>query len=119
MMRMNLIIILVAAFGLFFLFAACVRTIRKLTQPITEFSVVALNMAKGNFKARLPEVKTQDEIRKLHDSFEYMQKSITSYITELKSTTIQNERFESELNIARKIQMGMVPQEFRSAPTAT
>lgn len=116
MMRMNLIIILVAAFGLFFLFAACVRTIRKLTQPITEFSVVALNMAKGNFKARLPEVKTQDEIRKLHDSFEYMQKSITSYITELKSTTIQNERFESELNIARKIQMGMVPQEFPERP---
>ncbi len=111
-LRMNLIIIIVSAFGLFLLFIFCFRIVRMLTQPITEFSVAALNMAKGNFQARLPQINTQDEMRQLYDSFRYMQRSITHYISELRTTTAENERFESELNIARNIQMSMVPREF-------
>ncbi len=111
-MRLNLIITIVSASGLFLLFILCFKTIQKLTQPITEFSVAALNMAKGNFQARLPQIKTQDEMLQLHDSFEYMQKSLTHYITELRTSTAQNERFESELNIARDIQLSMVPTNF-------
>lgn len=112
-MRMNIITLLVAAFGLFLLCIFCFITIRRLTQPITEFSVAAFNMAKGNFQARLPKIKTKDgELLQLYDSFEYMQKSITNYISELKTTTTENERFENELNIARKIQLAMVPKNF-------
>lgn len=111
-MRMNLIIIIVSSFGLFLLFILCFRIVRKLTQPITEFSVAALNMAKGNFQARLPQVNTQDEMRQLYNSFEYMQKSLVHYIEELRTTTFVNERYESELNIARNIQLQMVPTDF-------
>lgn len=113
-MRMNIIIFLVSALGLFLLFIFCFITIRRLTQPITEFSVAALNMAKGNFQARLPEIQSKDEMMLLHNSFEYMQKSIANYISELKSTMAKNERFENELNIARNIQLAMVPKNFET-----
>ena len=110
--QMHLVLILVGLLGLLIMFIICYRTIRHLTQPLTEFSVSALNMAKGNFKAQLPEIKTEDEMLRLHDSFAYMQKSINTYISELRSTTTANERMESELNIARKIQLGMLPRNF-------
>ena len=110
--RMNLIVIIVSVLGLLLMFVLCFRIVRKVTQPITEFSVAALNMAKGNFQTHVPEVTTQDEMRQLHDSFEYMQKSLNRYITELRETTSTKERYESELNIARSIQMHMVPTDF-------
>ena len=83
-----------------------------MTRPITELSVSALNMAKGNFKAKLPEITSQDEMLRLHDSFIYMQNSIADYIEQLKTTTSANERMESELNVARNIQMGMLRTDF-------
>ena len=52
----------------------------------------------------------------LHDSFEIMQKSLVEYIDELKETTASKERIESELHIARKIQMDMVPKIFPPFP---
>lgn len=110
--QMHMILILVGLFGLLIMFIICYRTIRHLTQPLTEFSVSALNMAKGNFKAQLPEINTEDEMLRLHDSFAYMQKSINTYISELRTTTTANERMESELNIARAIQLGMLPKNF-------
>lgn len=112
LLRMNFIIIIVSTIGLFLLFVLCLRIIKKITQPLTEFSVAALNMAKGNFHARLPQINTKDEMKQLYNSFEYMQKSITLYIKELRSTTAINERMESELNIARNIQLNMVPTKF-------
>ena len=57
-------------------------------------------------------MKTKDDVRKLRDSLAYMQQSINEYIEELKTTTASNERFESELNIGREIQMSMLPQNF-------
>jgi sigma-B regulation protein RsbU (phosphoserine phosphatase) len=41
-----------------------------------------------------------------------MQNSITDYIHELKTTTAANERMESELNVARNIQLGMLSRDF-------
>lgn len=110
--QMHLILIIVGLIGILIMFLICYRTILRLTRPITELSVSALNMAKGNFQAQLPEIKSKDEMMMLHDSFSYMQKSLTHYINELKTTTAQNERMEGELNVARKIQMGMLPRNY-------
>ena len=41
-----------------------------------------------------------------------MQNSIVDYIEELKTTTRENERMESELNVARNIQMGILKSDF-------
>lgn len=110
--QMHLVLVFVGLFGLLIMFIICYRTIRHLTQPLTEFSVSALTMAKGNFHAQLPEIKSRDEMLRLHDSFAYMQKSINTYISALRTTTANNERMESELNIARTIQLGMLSKDF-------
>ena len=112
--QMHMVLILIGLVGLLVLFVLCYLIIRKLTRPLSEISESALSIAKGNFNTPLPEIKSEDEIRKLRDSFDYMQRSIQSYITDLQTSTATNERYESELNIARKIQMAMVPRQFSS-----
>jgi len=111
---MNLILLGLGLLEVVMVFFACRRTIRKMTRPITELSDAALNMAKGNFDAEMPEISSQDEMKNLRDSFVYMQNSIVDYIEELKTTTRANERMESELNVARNIQMGMLRSDFPS-----
>ena len=106
------ILSLLLILGLLAMFLGIRRIIRMQTMPIVEFTYTAMSMAKGNFKAQIPEVTTKDEVRKLRDSLAYMQQSINEYIVELKTTTASNERFESELNIGREIQMSMLPQDF-------
>lgn len=110
--QMHVALLIIGLIGLVIIFFVCRRVIRRMTRPITELSVSALNMAKGNFKAKLPEITSQDEMLRLHDSFIYMQNSIADYIEQLKTTTSANERMESELNVARNIQMGMLRTDF-------
>lgn len=110
--KLHFILVVIGLIGLLILFIICYFIIRRHTRPLTEFTQSAISIAKGNFQTELPEIKTEDEIRQLRDSFDYMQHSLISYINDLKTTTQQNERFESELNIASNIQQGMLPKDF-------
>ncbi|MBP9987330.1 MAG: SpoIIE family protein phosphatase [Bacteroidales bacterium] len=110
--EMHMVLILIGLLGLLVLFVVSYLTIRHLTRPLAEISSSALSIAQGNFNTCLPELRYDDEISKLRDSFEVMQKSLTDYISDLKATTAANERFESELNIANAIQMAMLPRNF-------
>ena len=105
-------LLLVGVVGLVVVYFMCRREIRRMTRPVTELSVSALNMAKGNFKAQLPDISSKDEMLRLRDSFVYMQNTISDYIGQLKTTKSDNERMESELNVARTIQMGMLSTDF-------
>lgn len=98
--------------GLLLLYVITKRLIDRLAQPITEFAYSAQTIAKGNFSARIPEINSDDELKQLHDSLVYMEKSIGSYISELRQTTATNERFSNELNIATSIQMSMLTKDF-------
>lgn len=108
----NAILAFLVLIGLAGMYFGCRKVVRRQTMPIVEFSQAAMTMAKGNFKARIPEVRRNDELLTLRNSLAYMQKSLNEYLAELKLTTASNERYESELNIARGIQMGMLPQDF-------
>lgn len=110
--RINVILYLVAIIGLIALYFASRKTISRVTQPITEFTYSAMNMSRGNFHATIPEVNSQDEIKRLSDSLSYLQSTINRYIAELKMTTSTKERIESELTIASRIQMSMLPHVF-------
>lgn len=110
--RLANLFIIVILLGVFVLYFVIKRIIKRESQPITEFTYSALSMAKGNFDTKIPEVKTKDELLRLRNSLSYMQESVGSYISELRTTMSANERFESELNIARNIQLGMVPTDF-------
>ena len=70
----------------------------------------------GNFSSPLPDVKTIDEVRMLHDSFEMMQNSLSIYVDEVKRTTAEKAAFENEMNNARAIQMALVPNKFPPFP---
>ncbi|MBQ0063657.1 MAG: SpoIIE family protein phosphatase [Prevotella sp.] len=109
---MHIVLAVVLFVGLCLLVVFCWLSIRKLTRPLSEFSISARSIAQGNFNTELPEITSHDEMKHLYDSFMYMQNSLNSYINELKQTTAVKERIQSELSIARDIQCNMVPTNF-------
>ena len=111
----NLLIVL-GVIALLLMIVMNYNGIRKVVAPVEDFSDVAKKIAKGDFTAELPQIKSQDELKELRNSFEYLQHSLVNYIEELKSTTANKERIESELRIAHKIQMGMLPKLFPAFP---
>jgi sigma-B regulation protein RsbU (phosphoserine phosphatase) len=98
--------------GLLAVYIICRTTIRRSTRPLQVLASSADEVAKGNFNAPLPDICHQDEIGLLRDSFGNMQRSLSQYIEELKTTTAQKSAIESELSIARDIQNSMVPSAF-------
>jgi len=60
--------------------------------------------------------KYHDEVGRLADSFVYMKTQLTDNIKKLVETTAINERIEGELNIAKEIQLGILPKIFPPFP---
>ncbi|MBO7652635.1 MAG: SpoIIE family protein phosphatase [Bacteroidales bacterium] len=110
--QMHMMLIIVGLLGLLIMFIMCYFKIRQLTQPLKDFSASALNIAKGDFNAKLPEVKSKDEILQLHDSLAYMQQSIVTYLEQIETATSAKKRMETQLYIGQKIQEGMLPKNF-------
>ena len=113
---LNIIILAVMVIGLAAIYLFCRQQIRKVTSPLHRFARSAEEVAKGNFNAPLPDIRDDDEIRQLRDSFGNMQQSLSQYIDELKTTTAQKSAIESELSIARNIQMSMLSTDFPERP---
>ena len=109
---MHLVMLAIGLASLAAIFFACRAVINYMTRPVSELSKAVLKMANGNLKAVLPEIKSEDEMRRLHDSFQTMQSSLLEYIEELKTTTAANERIQSDIELARKIQSGMLLKKF-------
>ena len=114
--KMRDVLIILGVIALLLMIAMSYNGIRKVVAPVEHFSDVAKKIAKGEFDAELPTIHSDDELKELHDSFEYLQHSLVQYIDELKSTTANKERIESELRIAHAIQMGMIPKSFPAFP---
>ena len=95
--------------GILILLIIVYSIIRRLVRPLEQFSQSAREIATGRFDVTLPQVHSKDEIKDL-------QKSLSAYVSELKETTAHKERIESELSIAREIQMGMIPKIFPPYP---
>ena len=112
----NKIVIGITLGGLALLFLFCMVIIRKLAKPLKNFSLSAREIAQGNFNVQLPDIHSRDEMKELHSSFTFMQEHLTHYIEQLQTTTATKERMESELRIARSIQMGMIPKIFPPFP---
>ena len=91
-------------------------SIKRATKPLKQLASSADEVAKGNFAATLPEIKHNDEIRLLRDSFEGMEKSLQQYINELTTTTASKAAIENELKVAHNIQMAMLPKTFPPYP---
>lgn len=107
----NWMMIIILSF-LLLLFFIIVFLIRKQIAPLSELAVNADYIASGNFNHPLAETSRKDEIGVLNHSFRNMQESLNRHIEELTEATASRERMKRELQIARNIQMGMVPHVF-------
>ena len=112
----NRVVILLLIAGLLLLFVFCMFIVRRLTLPLSRFAQSAREIAMGNFSAPLPDIGSTGEMGELYSSFHFMQEQLARHIEELQETTSAKERIESELRIARDIQMGMVPKIFPPFP---
>ncbi|MDD4848755.1 MAG: SpoIIE family protein phosphatase [Bacteroidales bacterium] len=110
------ILIFVGVAGVLLIFFFSLRIIKNITDPLKYFSLAAKEIAHGKFDEPLPTIKSKDEMLELRNSFEYLQTKIVKYIADLQVATSEKARIESELHIARDIQMGMVPKLFPPYP---
>ena len=102
--------------GMLLIALASPLMIRRSTKPLQYLAQSAKEVAKGDFNTPLPEIRHQDEIGILRDSFADMQASLADYVRELTATTAQKASMESELSIAREIQLSMLPTDFSLTP---
>ena len=102
--------------GLLIVALFCRSAIRRITKPIRKFADAVDEIASGNLSAELPTIETEDEMMRLHNSFDSMQKSLIQQIDETKAANEEKGRIESELYIARNIQMSMLPKIFPPYP---
>jgi len=94
--------------------------IRRIAQPLTILTIYAKRLAKHDFLSVLPNqhhirtmAKTsEDEVGNLANAFILLESQIGRYIRDIKETTAAKEKIESELAVARHIQMSLVPQSF-------
>jgi len=110
--RLQNMVIAIVLLGLLLMYLVFSRVIRKQLEPLHALAVQAETIAYGNFNTVLPKTRWDDEIAVLTRSFGEMQTSLVKYIDELTTTTAKKERIEGELQIARSIQMDMVPRTF-------
>ena len=109
-------LVLLTIIGLLFIWIVCRQHIRQATKPLTALARSADEVAKGNFDTPLPELENKDEICDLRDSFATMQSSLKKYIQDLKETMAREAKIESELRVAYKLQMSMIPNKFPPFP---
>ncbi len=91
----------------------------KFVKPIKELSEGVREISTGNFKKRLEIVRTGDEIESLSITFNAMTDELQTYIENLRTVTAEKERIAAELDVAKNIQLSMLPREFPPFPDKT
>jgi sigma-B regulation protein RsbU (phosphoserine phosphatase) len=98
--------------------------VNRISQPLKQLAAHAGKLAAQDFSepltgpsdiSHLPK-KSRDEVGELAESFITMEHALRQSVGDLKETTAAKERIESELKIARDIQMSMVPKTFPPFP---
>ncbi|MFP5257526.1 MAG: SpoIIE family protein phosphatase [Acidobacteriota bacterium] len=87
-----------------------------ITRPLSRLADTASLIARGNLDTPVPVAAGRDEVGALSRSFEQMRLALRDYIADLTATTKAKERLESELKIARTIQMSFLPKKFPPFP---
>lgn len=114
--RLRRTILIIVIVGLLLMLNLFIRIITRELKPLGRLAKEAETIASGQLNAQIPDFQRVDEIGQLSHSFGNMQQSLVKYIDELKETTSQKASIESELNIARSIQMSMLPKTFPPFP---
>ncbi len=87
----------------------------KLTAPIIALEDDVKKISGGNLDYRA-EIRSNDEIGDLAESFNNMAASLKEYVKNLAAVTAEKERIGAELNVATQIQADMLPRIFPPFP---
>ncbi|HET7843229.1 MAG TPA: SpoIIE family protein phosphatase, partial [Xanthomonadales bacterium] len=85
--------------------------LRRELKPLAVLTQSASHFARGEFDWPLPEHRGRDEVGVLVRALGHARDSLRRYVAELAEATAARQRIESELAIAREIQMAMLPHE--------
>ena len=113
------VMMLIIIVGLVVVWLFCRSNIRQITSPLGILAQSANEVAKGNFEAPLPTIVHKDEICKLRESFASMQQSLMTYVQDLTEKTAQEAALDRELQLARKLQVSMIPNKYPPYPERT
>ncbi len=113
---LNRNVLAIGATGFALLLLVVVWISRSITRPIHRLVGATEQIARGNLEVALPEVRTRDEVQVLTRSVDAMRQALKDYIEDIARTTRAKERIESELKIARAIQMNFLPGKFPPFP---
>lgn len=103
-----------AGFALLLLVAIAIA--RSISRPLRQLEAATGTLASGNLDSPLPPIPGEDEVAHLARAFEAMRCELKKHIAELRATTAARERIESELHVAKSIQMSLVPRTFPPFP---
>lgn len=81
----------------------------RISKPLNEVHRSIEDVSQGNFDFNLPKIEGKDEVGGIVLALKTMRNSIKEHIQKLAKAKAASEKLESELEIARKIQMSMVP----------
>jgi serine phosphatase RsbU (regulator of sigma subunit)/uncharacterized membrane protein len=97
---------------------ASVFMVRRLTSPVSLLCTGAKIIGSGEYQTTVitPVAGRVDELGELARTFQDMVESLKIHMKELERTTAAKERIESELKIARDIQMGILQKIFPPFP---
>ena len=100
---------IIAVAGLLLLLFVIILITRHLTRPLGKLAIATKDIGAGHLDTELPEAVRKDEIGALTDDFSSMRTALKTYITEIRETTAKQQKLESEIQIAKDIQMSMIP----------
>lgn len=86
------------------------------TSPLTKLNHYVDSYEKSEFTQKALTFRQENEIKWLADSFCTMQERIQNYIENLTKVTTDKERMQAEVNVAKQIQMDMLPTTFPAFP---
>ncbi len=118
--RQSLIIVSMFMAGL----VAIILVVSRIASPLNLLSSYAKKIPELDFTRPLPQTTPidhlpaahKDEVGDLANSFILMRRELSRNIMDLVTITASRQRIESELSIAREIQLGMVPKTFPGFP---
>ncbi|MBE9567390.1 MAG: SpoIIE family protein phosphatase [Proteobacteria bacterium] len=107
--HLTIIAAVIAITGLLLTLLITTLITHRLTTPLKNLALSTRDIGSGNLDRPLPKAVRNDEIGALSNDFNAMRESLKKHISELQETTAKQQKLESEIQIARDIQMSMIP----------
>ena len=102
--KMTSILGMLSLVGYALMFGLVLVISSRVSRPLKELASVAKRLGQGDFEVEIPQVKGKDEIAEFAEAFGHMRDSLKENIEKQKSV----ERVRNELEMARKIQLGLL-----------